>query len=102
MLGRLRMSIEDCEREYKCLLQQLHATTFGNWFPRQVFGGTKKDSKLYEAAVKEMIQYGLDKDPVLGYGLGPDDCTLTCSARQGTSELAEDCMFQEGTQKCKV
>ena len=100
MLGRLRMSIDECDFEYKAILQKLYATKAKSWGFRQLFGGPMFDSKVYEAAVKEVIRNKLGRNPGLGNHPDPNDAILHSSEWLG--ETADGMLFQDSKQRCKV
>jgi hypothetical protein len=100
MLGRLRISIDEYDFEYKAILQKLYATKAKSWGFRQLVGEPMFDSKVYEVAVKEVIRNKLGRNSGLGNHPNPDDAILYSS--EWLRETTDGMLFQDSKQRCKV
>ena len=94
MLGRLRMSLDECEEAYKTLSKKVFsATTRGSANPRRIYDFLKANGKFDERPLEESI-----RDTLLGRNLaenellqerGPDACRVfVCATRAENSAPA--------------
>lgn len=70
MLGRLRMSLKDCEAAYIRLSSEIFTPVRNNTDPRRIYdffkANGKFDEKPLERCIKKaVIDYGLDEDALL-------------------------------------
>jgi len=96
------MTVDDCERAYIQMLSRLHETKLRPWDIRRIFGKASFDSMVYEAAIKEIIQDALLKDPSSSYDRGTNDSNLPLSAGSGTCKLVECYRLRRSTRQCRV
>ena len=64
MLGRLKMSIEDCLRKYKDFMRVVFPDKSSFWKGKDIiWSGSKWDAKPLEKVIKSLIEETLHTDP---------------------------------------